>query len=237
MSDQLRLYMLLIPGVVTIGIANLLGEVPVSSGVAQIVLLLFFSFVNIALSLGLTQLFLITTGRSVKLKSLEKNATFLTLVFLIAVLNGFILVLGYENAWLNRAAQKIVGPASGLLTKRTNNPLLHDLLLNAHGRFASFPDLRNGNRFPPEQHKTFLVHAILKDSKFSIVGYSINWDGKDDVASIYLTPACIVQNENAEPVAGSGAYLSVENISYIQFVDENSELARCAFDLRAHPNP
>ncbi|MBY6151670.1 hypothetical protein KUV47_00470 [Vannielia litorea] len=235
MSDQLRLYLALIPGVITLGIASLLGDIPASSGVGQIVLLLFFSILDAAIAIGVTHLVYIFLDRAVDLRALQLKPTFLILVLCIAVANGFILVLGYENAWLNRAALSIVGPRSALLSKETNNPLLHDLLLNAQGKEVSFHDGRNGTKFPPKNHRTFLVHSVLKGSDKSIVGYRRSWDNNGGVTSVFLTPACVVEDGSSKAVTGSGAYFLVEEVLYFEFVDEVSEAASCPRELRAAP--
>lgn len=210
--DKSLWLIVLLPGFVTIGTARLASNLPGLSDFQLGVLFFVASGVNAGIALGIAHAFYLCRGQTVLLSDLAKSKLFIFGVFLISICMGIILAVSYENAWLNRGVQYLLGRE--VLPKASQHDTLEALLRSAHS-IESFDDRRT-NKISRDV-KVLRLHLDRHDSQ--VVGMRARWNSTGEEIQLYLSPACIESGGKMTAVSGSGVWVSLKAVVRIDFLD------------------
>ena len=232
-SNSLAVYAVLVPGLVTVGVARLISNMPGLTGMELAIFLFLGSTVNLALCFGLLQLLLIYRGQRMPVVSAVRKPLFLMSLCVVSVANGVVLAAAYENAWANRAVSSFPFLSLGF-EKYSPHSTLHSLLRNLYEPTGAFPDRRHMERQldargEPKRIRVLKVH--LKSGGIAYSGYEGSWSsGGALVDELYLSPACRHDGNGAAPIPGAGVFIRMDHAALIEFLD--ADAADCARTLR-----
>ena len=225
-------YGILIPGLITVGVAQMISNMPGITDIKLVIFLLLASIVNIALSVLVYHLYLIYTRIAQRLQDAVRQPLFLACLLLISLGNGVLLAAGYEGAWVNTGVRHVVGNTFEF-TKDSQHSTLHRLLRELYNTPPDFPDYRNIHRKRDGSGKfktDRILKVFLKDNGGAYSGFKGSWMNDGRVREIFLSPACRHKGASVTEVAGSGVFIRVEEISWIEVLD--AENAHCVHTLR-----
>ncbi len=235
LDDRLGLYLVLIPGLITVGVARLVSNMPGVSGIELILFLLLSSVINLAFAGALTHGYLMLRSTALPLMNAVRHPVFVFSLVVISFANGVLLAGAYEGAWLNQGVRSLLGD-SFRLTKTTDHSTLHVLFKDIHQKAGIFPDDRHVERKLDQNGKLkrvriFKIH--LKNTKTHYTGYGGYWSVNVRVSEIFLSPACRHENNRTTPIRGPGVFIRESEVARIEFIDEAQ--ADCASMLRYQP--
>lgn len=232
-DNRLIFYAILLPGLVTVGTARLVSNMPGMTGIELTIFLLLSSAVNLAICFVLLHLGLMSIHRTLTVTAAVRRPFFVVAVFLVSVVNGILLASVYENAWVNSAVRWATFGSLGL-TKTSQHSTLHFLLRNLYDEAGAFPDYRHVDRQLDETGAWKSVRVLkvqLKKSNTAFTGYEGSWSTRGQVEELYLSPACRHEGETVAPIRGAGVFIRTDQVAVIEFVDEDA--ADCARTLRS----
>ena len=231
-DNKLLFYAILLPGLMTVGTARLVSNMPGMNEIELTIFLLLSSAVNLAICLALWHLRLVFGGESMAVASAIRRPVFVVAVCFVSVVNGVLLAGAYENGWANRAVRWVTVDSLGL-TKTTQHSALHFLLRNLYDDTGVFPDHRHIERQRDEKGEwksARILKVRLKGHNTTFVGYEGAWSTRGQVDELYLSPACRQDSDAGVPILGAGVFIRLDQVAAIEFLDEDA--AACARTLR-----
>lgn len=227
----------LVPGLMTVGTARLVSNMPGMSEVELTIFLFLSALVNLGICFGFLHVRLRRTRKREALEAVIRRPSFVAAVCVVSVLNGVLLAAAYENGWINSAVRWVTYESLGL-TKTTQHSTLHFLLRNIYDDTGVFPDHRQIDRQRDDKGDLKTVRVLkvgLRGDGTMFLGYLAEWWTPSQVGEVYLSPACRGDGGAWAPIAGAGAFIRLDELASVEFLDE--EAAQCARDLRREPPP
>ena len=231
-SKSLIFYAVLIPGLITVGTARLVSNMPGVTGIELTIFLFLASAVNLAICFGLLHFRQKLVRQAVTITAAVRRPFFVVVIVVVSTVNGILLATAYENAWVNSAVRWVTFDSLGL-TKTSQHSALHFLLRNLYDETGVFPDHRHVERQLDEDGEWKSVRILkvyLKDSDTAFTGYEGSWSTRGHVDELYLSPACRHEGGTDAPIRGAGILIRTEQATLIEFLDEDA--ADCARNLR-----
>ena len=232
--NSLVVYAILVPGLVTVGVARLISNMPGLTGLELAIFLFLSSVVNLAICFGLLHLILMLLAQRITLVAAARRPLFLVTVCLVSMMNGVFLAAAYENAWINSAIRSSAIGSLGF-TKYSPHSTLHSLMRNLYDETGKFPDHRHIERQLESEGELKFVRVLkvyLKTGNIAYSGYEGTWSSRGaHVEEIYLSPACRHEESATVPIGGAGVFIRMDQAAIIEFLDE--EAADCARTLRS----
>ncbi|WSH67959.1 hypothetical protein U8Q05_26875 (plasmid) [Rhizobium ruizarguesonis] len=200
-----------LPGFLALFVASFISDFPQVRDVQLPIIYVALTVLSVAVPFLVVHGYGKWRGFSYTPDQLVRSPPMVSAIFLCSLILGFLFGVAHTTDYVSRALRSVFG--KDVVLTASQSDALHVLLKNAYNdKFLDGnPYIKSGtNRY---------ARIYSSDKRNVYEGVVTAFFESTERPQVYLSPACVVERGNATAINGPGAWLNLDKVSDIQFID------------------
>jgi len=210
-----RWLVIVLPGFIALFVASFISDFPEVRDTQLPIVYIALTALSVAVPFFVVHLYGKAKGVPYSIDSLIRSPLVVSSIFACSLVLGFLFGVAHATDYISRGLRSFFG--KDLILTPSHSDVLHFLMKTSYSNkfMDGHPYIKtSANRY---------ARIYSSDSRNVYEGVITSYFNSTETAQVYLSPACLLTTDAVTPINGPGAWMNMDKVSDIQFID-----ARCS---------